>query len=80
MKAVQQEVIVETRAGRPVRMTWGGRHYPISGLLDAWRYGGRWWLGEAPRECYLVQAGSLTAELHHEARPLGTWWLARIQD
>jgi hypothetical protein len=24
-------------------------------VLDAWRYGGRWWLGEPPRDHYLLE-------------------------
>ncbi|CAM3506673.1 Nucleotidyltransferase [Deinococcus saxicola] len=80
MKAVQQAVTVGlTPAGQLLRLVWQGRPYPIRGVLDQWRYGGRWWLNEAPRDCYLVQAGELVAELHHEAA-LDRWWLARIQD
>lgn len=80
MKAVQQEVKVVTRDGRPVSLTWGERQYPVSQVLDCWRYGGRWWLGEASRACFLVQCGHLTAELHQENLPLGRWFIARIQD
>ena len=80
MKAVQQAVTVSlTPAGELLRLIWQGRPYPIRGVLDQWRYGGRWWLGEVPRDCYLVQAGELIAELHHETAP-DRWWLARIQD
>ncbi len=80
MKAVQQTVTVSlTAAGELQRMVWAGRAYPVQGVLDQWRYGGRWWLGEVPRDCYLVQAGELIAELHHEDAP-DRGWLARIQD
>ncbi|GGO38947.1 DUF6504 family protein [Deinococcus humi] len=79
MKAVQQAVEVSlTPAGGLERLIWQGRAYAIQGVLDQWRYGGRWWRGEAPRDCFLVQAGGLLAELHHEDG--GVWWLARIQD
>lgn len=80
MKATQQEVGVELREGRPVCLTWGNRNYPVSLILDSWRYGGRWWLGETPRNCFLVQCGGLTAELHQETNPFGRWFIARIQD
>lgn len=80
MKAVQSEVQVETRDAQPTRLIWQGQAYPVQALLDRWRYGGRWWLGEQPRTCYLVQAGALTAELHHEDGEEGRWWLARLQD
>ena len=80
MKAVQQGVTVSlTPAGELERLTRAGRAYPIRGVLDRWRYGGRWWLDEAPRDCYLVQAGELIAELHHEDGG-DAWWLARLVD
>ncbi|MFC4427255.1 DUF6504 family protein [Deinococcus navajonensis] len=80
MRAVQQEVQVEVRRGRPTRLVWRGQAYPVAQVLDWWRFGGRWWLGERPRNCYLVQAGGLTAELQHEDGLGGRWWLARVQD
>lgn len=81
MKAVQQEVTVTvTGAGRPHALLWEQRSLPVRAVLDQWRYGGRWWLGERPRSCYLVQAGRLTAEVHREDGPEGRWWLARVQD
>jgi hypothetical protein len=81
VRAVQQVVQVTlTGAGRPHVLLWQARAYPIQAVLDQWRSGGRWWLGEASRDCFLVQAGTLTAELHHEDMPGGRWWLARVQD
>ncbi|MFN4251846.1 MULTISPECIES: DUF6504 family protein [unclassified Deinococcus] len=80
MKAYQTEVQVDLRAGRPARLIWRGQPYPVQAVLDEWRYGGRWWLGEQPRTCYLVQAGALTAELHQEDGEGGRWWLARLVD
>ncbi|TDE85047.1 DUF6504 family protein [Deinococcus sp. S9] len=81
MKALGQEVTVRrTPEGQPQDVSWQGRVWRVQAILDQWRYGGRWWLGEAPRDCYLVQAGPLTAELHHEDVPGGRWFLARVQD
>lgn len=81
MRAVQREVTVTPEhGGRPRHLSWEGRAYPVALILDEWRSGGRWWLGEEGRTCYLVQAGPLTAELHHEDGPQGRWWLARVQD
>ena len=78
MKAVQEQVEVSTSpGGQPLHFIWRARRYSIT-ITDTWRYGGRWWLGEGPRDCYLVQAGGLTAELHHQQG--GAWWLARLQD
>lgn len=80
MKAVQEEVQVELHHGRPSHLFWKAQRYTISAIQDEWRFGGRWWLGEPPRDCFLVQVGPLRAELHHEAREEGRWWLARLED
>ncbi|CAM3197462.1 Nucleotidyltransferase [Deinococcus saxicola] len=84
MKAVQQAVTVTVEPSGHLRVLhWQGRVHHISAVMDQWRSEGRWWLGERPRSCYLVQAGELVAELHHEDAGTdrgGGWWLARIQD
>lgn len=81
MRAVQQEVRVTLRDdGQPRQVIWQGRSYAVLTVLDAWRAGGRWWLDEAPRNCFLVQAGALVAEVHQEDRTGGRWFLARVQD
>lgn len=81
MKAVGQEVQVSLAPnGSPQHLTWAGRVYPVGTVLDEWRYGGRWWLGEPPRTCYRLQAGALTVEVHREDGPSPRWWLARVQD
>ncbi|MGY2895091.1 DUF6504 family protein [Deinococcus sp. UYEF24] len=82
MRDVQErlEGVTLDASGRPVRFRRNGRLYVVNAQLDDWRAGGRWWLDEPPRDCFLVQAGGLTAELYREDPPLGRWWLARIQD
>ncbi|UBV45194.1 hypothetical protein LAJ19_20515 (plasmid) [Deinococcus taeanensis] len=80
MKAYQPEVHVDLQGARPARLIWQGQAYAVQAVLDRWRFGGRWWLGERPRTCFLVQAGLLTAELHHEDGEGGRWWLARMVD
>ncbi|MBB5234270.1 DUF6504 family protein [Deinococcus budaensis] len=81
MRAIQQEVSVTIQqGGLPRQLYWQGRGHTVQVVLDTWRSGGRWWLDEPTRECYLVQAGPLVAELHHEDVPGGRWWLARVQD
>ncbi|BBN96727.1 hypothetical protein DEIGR_200160 [Deinococcus grandis] len=80
MKAYGQALQVETCGDRPARLIWRGRTYPVGAVLDEWRFGGRWWLGERSRSCFLVQAGALTAELQREDGPEGRWWLARLVD
>ena len=71
MHAVQElldEVSLDAR-GRPLRFRRGGRVHAVTEHLDAWRFGGRWWLGELPRACFLVRTATLVAELHHEDAP-----------
>lgn len=41
--------------GLPYRCQVDGRRFAVVRLLDAWRYGGRWWLGEAPRDHYRLE-------------------------
>ncbi|BBN97177.1 hypothetical protein DEIGR_310079 [Deinococcus grandis] len=80
MKAYQHDIQVQVQDQQPVRLTWHGQTYRVQAVIDEWRAGGRWWLGERPRTCYLVQAGELTAEVHREDGEGGRWWLARLQD
>lgn len=77
---MQQAVTVQEADRLPRSFAWNGRAYRVGRILDRWQYGGRWWLGEAERDCFLVEAGRLTAELHHERGEEGRWWLARVQD
>lgn len=47
-------------------------------MLDHWRYGGRWWLGETPRDHYLLElAGGQVVEV---ARREGAWFLIGTAD
>lgn len=91
MRDVQEPLdgVTQDDAGRPLRFCYAGRWRAVTQQLDSWRFGGRWWLGEPPRACYLVQTERLVAELHHEgvlggdARQEasgGRWWLARVLD
>ena len=82
MKDVQEllDTVTLDASGRPVRFRYRGRYLLVSTQIDDWRAGGRWWLDEPSRDCFLVQAGPLAAELHREDAPSGRWWLARIQD
>ena len=78
--------------GSPVQVAWEasrqrlgagrGRTVPpraVVGVLDRWRYDGRWWEGqELHREYFLVELdGGTRAELFSEE---GDWWIARVSD
>ncbi len=81
MKQIQAWIEVQTHPdGLPSQFRYRERTYVIAQVIDAWKYGGRWWLRETPRRCYRVQAGPLLAELHAEDVPGGQWWLAAVQD
>jgi hypothetical protein len=82
MRDVQEllEGVTLDASGRPVRFRRNGRLHLVSAQLDDWRSGGRWWLDEPPRDCFLVQTGQITAELHREDDLESRWWLARVQD
>ena len=94
MRSIQEvlEDITLDTAARPVRFRHAGRWHRVRAVLDTWRFGGRWWLGEAPRDCFLVETERLVAELHREDGwedgqvggpedpPSGRWWLVRLLD
>lgn len=94
MRSVQEvlEDVILDAAARPARFRHAGQWHRVRAVLDAWRFGGRWWLGEAPRDCFLVETERLVAELHHEYgwadgwatggedTPAGRWWLVGLLD
>ncbi|MHA0043950.1 hypothetical protein [Deinococcus sp. PEB2-63] len=86
MRAIQQpcEVTHLTPDGTPKVIRWAGRTYHLTQVLDQYRAGGRWWLGEPSRDCWVIQCGPVTMEVHRfdekeGAHPQG-WFLARMQD
>ncbi|GGL15451.1 hypothetical protein [Deinococcus radiotolerans] len=86
MRAIQQpcEVTHVTPRGTPKVIRWNDRTYHLTQELDRYRAGGRWWLGEPSRTCWVLQCGSVVLEVHHfdetpGAHPQG-WFIARMQD
>lgn len=47
-------------------------------ILDHWRYGGRWWLNEPPRDYYLLELE--TGHVIEVYRSGEAWVLSRIVD
>ncbi|WP_019584645.1 hypothetical protein [Deinococcus apachensis] len=86
MRAVQERCGVELDGqGKPHVVRWRNRTYRVTREHDAWRAGGRWWLGEPCRDCWLLECGALTLEVHRfdETDPpqeVSGWWVARVQD
>ncbi len=65
----------------PHMITWGRHRLLVSEVLDEWRFGGRWWQDERPRDCYHVRCSNgWELELHRVDDEEGAWWLTRIQD
>lgn len=70
----------------PALVSWGSPlPYPtrrtarVVGVLDEWRYDGRWWEErELHRIYYLLElSGGARLELFNEE---GAWWAARLSD
>ncbi len=57
-----------------------GTRKPVSvrHILDTWRYNGRWWQGEAPRDYYLLELE--TGHVIEVFRSAESWVLSRISD
>lgn len=62
----------------PQRLCLKGCQERVARVLDHWRYGGRWWLGEAPRDHYLLELAS--GQVVEVARREGAWFLIGTAD
>ena len=47
--------VVTDANGTPLGLKGQGKDVRVRCTLDHWRYGGRWWLSEAPRDYYLLE-------------------------
>jgi len=64
MRRVFEQIDVETdKRGRPEQLIWRSRTYAVSGVLDHWRYCGKWWLGDwgQQRRYYRLHVSPLVA-------------------
>lgn len=87
MRRLMQPTEVHAVAGVPkyVRMGPGGGlgvYLHVQHIIDRWRFGGRWWRGEAARAYWLVELqGQQTIELYAEEQPEGLrWTISRLVD
>lgn len=66
-------------APSPRREDAGRLHrYPVTRVLDRWRYDGRWWEREIHRDYLLLELrGGGVVELFREGE---AWWVARAND
>ncbi len=74
MRSQRRPIELDSDGDRPTRCE--GRR--VRRVLDRWRYGGRWWRGEAPRDYWLLELedGSVKEVYRSEGR----WMLSRIVD
>lgn len=85
MRANLDEIDVDLRSGSPSRV--GERR--VLRVLDRWRYGGRWWRREGPRDYYLLEleGGGVVEVFARPGGPVpgghaprGGWTLSRTLD
>jgi len=79
VRQVQQPLNVTTDTqGNPSRLEGPRRPVAVRRVLDAWRYGGRWWIGESPRDYYLLELE--TGHVFEVFCSEGRWTLSRVAD
>ena len=72
--------ILTDEVGTPLKLKGQGRDRDVRvrRVLDCWRYGGHWWLGEAPRDYYLLELE--TSHVFEVFRCEECWVLSRVSD
>ncbi len=55
MRRLRARISVQTNAQLPSQLNWEGRTLLVKRVLNGWRYGGRWWLGETIREYFQLE-------------------------
>lgn len=65
-------------SAQPQQLQLHDRWRRVARVLDAWRYGGRWWLGEAPRDHYLLELDD--GRVVEVTREGDEWLLTRTAD
>lgn len=71
-------VRVDPASEQPQQLQLRDRWRRVTRLLDCWRYGGRWWLGEAPRDHYLLELDH--GQVVEVCREDEQWLLLRTAD
>lgn len=64
--------------GHPSRLEGPRKPVAVRRVLDCWRYGGRWWVNEGPRDYYLVELE--TGHVFEVYCCAERWTLSRIAD
>ncbi len=64
--------------GNPWRLNDRGQEKRVVRTLDFWRYGGRWWVFEPPRDYFLLELeGGKVVEVYRAGEH---WTLSRVTD
>lgn len=72
-----EQVMVETRGGRPTRLRLRGRWLPVLDVVDAWVIQGRWWSREERRLYVRARTPAGTYDVCYRQ---GRWELAAVVD
>ena len=64
--------------GHPSRLEGPRTPVKVRRVVDCWGYGGRWWMGEPPRDYYLLELE--TDHVLEVYRAGGLWVLSRVAD
>ena len=76
-KQTPLEVLTDENSN-PWRLKTQGREKAVRRTLDFWRYNGRWWLDEPPRDYFLLElSDGRVVEVYRVA---GQWALSRVAD
>jgi hypothetical protein len=70
--------VVTDANGIPSGLNGPQRPVGVRRVLDFWRYGGRWWLSEPPRDYYLLELE--TGHVVEVFRAADSWTLSRVSD
>jgi len=70
--------VVTNLSGQPSKLEGPRKPVKVRYILDAWRYGGRWWRDEAPRDYYLLELE--TGHIVEIYQSVESWVLSRISD
>jgi hypothetical protein len=76
-RMIPVNVMTDTN-GNPSKLKGPRKPVHVRRIIDAWRYGGRWWLSEPPRDYYLLEldSGHVVEVFRADER----WVLSRVAD
>ncbi len=73
-----QRIQVETVASLPKTLRDSSARHEVQTVLDVWREGGRWWVGESPGTVFLLELTSGRIVTIEERT--GAWFVESVHD